>query len=718
VDLQTAAHPLLVVLAAALCGAFAWWSYGRTTPVVTGWRRPLLAGLRAATLFVVFLLLFEPVLRRVLERADEPVVAVLVDVSRSIAADPQAQASGAADRLRDAVAALPRDANTRYYTFSTTPEATPGRPDNLRFDGERTDIGAALERAGRDLGGRNLRAVLLLSDGRFTAGRNPVWVAARYPVPVYTALVGDSASLRDVRVTDVLTNDVAYVGAEVPVRVAIGATGFAGERASVTLSEGGRTIATTEVVLPADGGEAAVELAVTPASPGLKRWTASVSRRPGEATYRNNTQSVAVRVIDQKRRLLVLAAAPSPDLAALRAVLDADDQIEATYRTQRAPGQFYEGALPETLDRAPAAGGFDLLVLVGYPGAAADAGQAARIAAAIDAGRPALFVLTRQTDMAALARHFNGRLPAVPEVPRPGFVEAGLALTRAAASHPVLEVPGGAPAAFTQLPPLEASESRWALAPGARVLATARRGGVDTGAPLLVLRQEGGARSAALLGAASWRWRTLPADLDALAPLYPGLVDNLVRWTTTREDRRPVRVRPTRPAFGPGERVRFVGQVYDEALRPVADAEVRVTVSGPGGRAVRTMQALGSGRYALDLAPLAAGAYTFEAVAARGGARIGDDRGAFAVGALAVEFQHPGADPALMRQVALRSGGAVVPLDEVGSFHDRLRRDGRMAPRPVEVARETPLLDLPLLLGLLIAALTAEWVLRKRNGLV
>ena len=88
VDLQTAAHPLLVVLAAAACGAFAWWSYGRTTPPMTGGRRVLLAALRGTTLFAVFLLLFEPALRRVVERADAPLVAVLVDVSRSIAADP------------------------------------------------------------------------------------------------------------------------------------------------------------------------------------------------------------------------------------------------------------------------------------------------------------------------------------------------------------------------------------------------------------------------------------------------------------------------------------------------------------------------------------------------------------------------------------------------------------------------------------------------------
>ena len=721
-DLQTAAHPLIVVLAALAAGAGAWWSYGRSTPRVAGGRRALLAGLRGAVLVVVFLLLFEPVLRRLTGRDEEPVVAVLLDDSRSLTVGvPGAPAP--AERLVGALQRLPRDA--RYYTFASETTRLEERPGTLENAGERTDIAGALQRVDRELGGRNLRAVLLLSDGRFTTGRNPVWVAARYPVPVYTSAVGDSVAVRDVRVADVLTNEIAYVGSELPVRVAVQATGYAGTRATISLSDGSRTLATTTIVLPADGGEAAVDMAVTPASPGLRRYVARVSAQAGEATTRNNVGSATVRVLDQRRRLLVVSAAPGPDLAALRAVLDADAQMEPTYRTQRAAGVFYEGPLPETLERASGAGGFDAIVLVGYPGAAAGDTESRRIATAIESGRPALFLLTRQTDLGALARVFGNALPAVPEVARAGWAEAQAGLTPAGVSHPVLELSGTGgratdrAAVLTRLPPLEVSESRWAPATGARVLATARRGAIDTGAPMVVVRQGDGSRSAAVLGAGTWRWRTLPADLADMAPVYPRLIDNLVRWTTTREDRRRVRVRPVQSAFGPGERVRFTGQVYDEALQPISDAEVRVVVAGPGGRRpARTMRSLGSGRYALDAGALPAGRWSFEASAVRAGASAGDDRGTFAVGAVADEFLHAGGDPALMRQIALRSGGRAVPLDSVGDFMALLRRDGRMEPRVVEQSVETPLLDLPLLLGLLVVGLTAEWVMRKRWGMV
>ena len=72
---------------------------------------------------------------------------------------------------------------------STGSAARPPRPgaalpgDSLRFDGERTDIAAALGRVEADFAGRNLRGVVLVSDGRVTDGRNPAYLAEAVPGP-------------------------------------------------------------------------------------------------------------------------------------------------------------------------------------------------------------------------------------------------------------------------------------------------------------------------------------------------------------------------------------------------------------------------------------------------------------------------------------------------------------------------------------------------------
>lgn len=712
-DLSFSYSPALLALCAVAAGGLTWWSYGRSTPAVHGWKRTALAGTRFAALFLVLLLLFDPVWRRITRTGEPPLLAVLVDDSESLTLGTGDAAPAA--RVREAVDGLPNDAALRFYRFSSEAQPAGSRlaGDSLTFGGERTDVAGALARVEADFAGRNLRGVVLISDGRVTDGRNPAYLAERFPVPIYTAVAGDSVSSRDVRLARAITNEVAYAGSPLPIQAGVRAVGFAGETAAVAVSQNGRVLGRQSVELPRDGAETTVDLTVTPAAPGVRRYTVSVGPLAGEATTRNNSRTLTVRVLDDTRRVLVLAAAPSPDLAALRATLEADRSLDVTVRTQRAPGQFYEGALPSAI------GSFDLLVLAGYPGEAADAAALQQVRVAAEGGLPVLFLQTQQTDLARLATTFGDVLPVVPEAVRGGLVEVGVAPTPAGEAHPVLETLGASAERLGALPPLAASPTRWALQPGARVLATVRRGGGALDAPLLAVRQSGEVRSAALLGAGTWRWRTLPDDLDDLRGVYAALLDNLVRWTTAVRDRRPVRVRPDRSLFGERDRVTFTGQVYGEDVTPVDDARLVLTVRAPDGEATReTMRPVGNGRYVADLGVRPPGAYTFTAEATRGGATLGTDRGTFGVGRLAAEFREPGADPALLRQVALRSGGQVVGLDTLGTFVQGLRQRGALSDRPLVREDETPLLTLPWLLALIVGLLAAEWVFRKRLGMV
>ena len=705
-DLALAAPPWLLALCVLLAGVLAWWTYGRTTPEVTGGRRGLLTGLRTASLSLVLLLLFGPVWRAFSTSGDEPLLAVLVDESESL----RLGAGPPGERVRQSVATLPEDDALRFYGFSA--EASPRDRDSLSFTGPRTDIANALGRIEQDFAGRNLRGVLLLSDGRVTQGRNPAGLADRFPVPIFTAVAGDSASSRDVRLVRVLTNEVAYSGSPLPVRVGVRQTGYDGQTVPVTVSANGRTVARTSVTLEAGGAEATAELDLTPSGSGLRRYTVTAGPLAGEATTRNNRQSVSVRILDQSRRVLLVGSGPGPDLTAMRQLLEADRQLEVTTRTQRAPGQFYEGPLPDVL--AP----FDLLVLVGYPGRAASDADASRLAEAARDGLATLFILSRQTDLPAMGQHFGDVLPVEPARIRPTFVEAGAAPTSAGVVHPILTGSGVDPQRFVALPPLGVSETRWVLQPGARSLLAVRRGGQTLNAPLLAVRQSGDVRSAAILGTGVWRWRTLPPDLDALSPVIGNLTSGLVRWTTAARDRRPVRIRADRSTFDSRERVTLSGEVYTEALDPVEDAEIVLTIRGAGGSQTVPMRPVGNGRYIADAGSFAPGRYTVEGVATRGGNRLGTDRALFGVGEVGVEFRQPGADVGLMRVLAERSGGETVPLDSLGDWLRSLRADGGLAARPVERVEETPLLAVPWLLALCLALLTVEWVARKRMGMV
>src|SRR5690606_7841398 len=164
-------------------------------------------------------------------------------------------------------------------------------------DGERTNIAAALNAAREGLRDANLTGVLLVSDGRYNTGSNPLYVAERYPVPIHTLVVGDTTAQRDVLISRIIANRVAYVGAEQPVEVEVQAVGFAGQRLTIRLADGGRELGSSTVDVAGEEAQIPVSLSYVPETAGLRTLTVSVTTLEGELTHENNRQMLPVRVL-------------------------------------------------------------------------------------------------------------------------------------------------------------------------------------------------------------------------------------------------------------------------------------------------------------------------------------------------------------------------------------------------------------------------------------
>jgi hypothetical protein len=285
-------------------------------------------------------------------------------------------------------------------------------------------------------------------------------------------------------------------------------------------------------------------------------------------------------------------------------------------------------------------------------------------------------------------------------------------------SHPVFQIEEADVRLFERLPPLAVPSSAWTPTPDATVLATARRPALSRSDPLLVVRRRAGQRTAALLGTDTWRWATLSADLEAAAPLWPGLVSNLLRWVATQNDDRQVRVRPVSSPFQGSEPVSFTGQVYDGSMSPVADAAVDVTITDSTGTEYpHSMTPIGNGRYDLSVGTLPEGTYRYEAVAQQADRTLGRDQGQFSVGALRLEYQQTRANPVLMRQIAARSGGRAYTMSNGASLSEHLSGAASFSSTTVTNASEAELWRTSIFLALILGLLAAEWTLRKRFGL-
>ncbi|WP_118838775.1 hypothetical protein [Salinibacter ruber] len=709
--------PWLLLLCVAVAGGLTYWTYRATVPSLrAGWRL-LLGGLRFLALALICFLLFEPVLQQFRSTERPPVLAVLVDDSQSMqvvtAGDTSAARPNAArTSVRPVLDALQDEAmpgTARFFRVGEASRALSGEIiDSLRFDGARTDLASGLQAAPEELRDENLGGIVLVSDGQYNTGQNPLRVADRSPVPVHTVTVGDTARQRDLRVQDVSTNDRAYLNSSVPVRVTLSVTEGPGQPVPVTLEQSGRTLDQRPVRLPDGTGEVSVDLTFEPEQAGLQQVTVRVPELAGEVTTRNNAKSTSLRVLESKRQVLFLGAAPAPDVSALRRVYERTADTEVTARIPTPDGTFLEGPLPDDLSA------FDVVVLAGFPSPSVPDDVVQRVATLVNDGTPALFFLDRQTDLAAWTEHFEASLPARPDASTSSFAEASFRIVESARQHPVFRIEGTEGALFERLPPLQVPASAWTPTPDAQVLGTA----ATTSAPLLVLRRRAGLRTAAFLGSGVWRWALLPSELRAADPLWPGLASNLLRWAGTEADDSPVRVRPTASTFGGTDAVSFAGQVYDQSRQPVSDATVTVTVTDSTGTEYPyTMDPTGQGRYTLDVGTLPEGTYQYEAQARLGETDLGTDRGEFSVAPLRIEYQSPRADAVLMRQLASRAGGTAYTPETIDRLPAELAGQASFSSDVVQRSSEAELWRTSLFLIAILALLASEWTLRKFLGL-
>jgi hypothetical protein len=287
-----------------------------------------------------------------------------------------------------------------------------------------------------------------------------------------------------------------------------------------------------------------------------------------------------------------------------------------------------------------------------------------------------------------------------------------LALTRDGTSHPATRLGVSmedSQRRWKQLPPLAAVAAAGGPRPGAQVLAvTSGSGGTR---PLLITQRYGNGRSMVFAGEAAWRWRMLLPASDTTHEL---VWRQLARWVAGGATER-VEIPPSAVALpGSTESIRVL--VRDEVFKPVANAEVSVRITAPGGEERTVPAALSDpteGRYVASVRFDQPGIFRVVADVRRGNESLGTATRPMLVGGVDIELAEPGLNEPVLRRIAESSGGQYAPAAEAPALAALVaQRD--IGERPTEM-RDVWHHGVSLLL--IVGLLAAEWLLRRRVGL-
>ena len=217
------------------------------------------------------------------------------------------------------------------------------RPQSL--GAEVSDLSQALDVSGtsRD---SPLAAVVLLTDGRDTSSGNPVASARRLgqiAAPVYPIILGTDITPKDLAVGSIDCPQVVFKDDNVKMSATIGTGGFARRELTVILERDGE-VSQTRTITP-DGPEVNVDFELDAAEVGRRNYTLRVEPQPGETRDDNNQKPFAMNVVDDIVRVLVLDGAPRWEFRYLYTALERDERVEVSSVVFEQP---YLGILNDT----------------------------------------------------------------------------------------------------------------------------------------------------------------------------------------------------------------------------------------------------------------------------------------------------------------------------------------------------------------------------------
>lgn len=707
-----------IFLLFALCSILiALYFYKHTVPPLPLPKRILLTALRSASLLIMLLIIFELILSFISAKTIQPTLAFLLDDSQSITiSDKNTHHLEILKQFinTDPMSSSIKNVDVKYFSFASDLTGHQNYTfDSLQFKGEITDISTSLSTLKDQIKNENIQAVVLVSDGNYNVGKNPIYVSENLGIPVYTIGLGDTTEQKDVVILKVQTNSIAYAETRVPADVTVKWSGCNNENAEILLSEGQNGLDRKMITLVKGTNETKMKLYYDAKEEGTHKLTVSISKVPGELTEKNNYKSFFIKVLKSKLQVLLIAGAPSPDVSFISQTLSEDENIKVTRLVQKHQGEFYERRFTQPLlDSA------DCIVLIGYPNSVSSVEVLNQLKNIIEQKRmPVLFVGGKSID-------FNRLQILEPFLP---FGWGGTNSTEMnifatipdrMQKHSLINTDGTTPIeAWLRLPPVYKTATQFKSKPESDVIATMKLQNVNINEPLISTRNISRQKSIAITGYGIWRWRLLVQDNSQTEKLLYQFLTNSIRWLTTKEDEKNVKVTPVKETFTTADAIEFTGQVYDDQFNRVDNAELKVEIASEKHKSEILLTGIGSGRYEGNINGLPEGDYSYTAKAILDGRALGEDKGKFSVGKMNIEFLDTKMNRQLLEQIAYRTGGKYASIENTDSVVSAIAKR-IFTPQEVTSAKEIEVWNWEYTAGMLILLLALEWFIRKRSGMV
>jgi hypothetical protein len=645
---------------------------------------------RAVIISIIAFLLLNPLIRSVSRFVEKPVIIFAQDNSESIirGADSVYFLNQYNIEIQKLLENLETDYQVKRYTFGNDVKET----GEFDFSDVYTDFSQLFDELYNRYSYRNVGALIIASDGIYNRGFNPAYSTMESNFPIYTIAIGDTAIRKDIIVSKVNYNRLAYLNNEFPVEIEVNGRLCKGLTTEVLISKDNNTIYRKEITFKTNNDFVIIKTHIKAEETGLQRYTVNVSPKKDEVSTVNNTKDVFIDILEGKTKVLLLANAPHPDVSALKQSI----QNNINYELETYVVSDFEKNLKE----------FNLVILHGLPSLKnnitnlLDEIQKENI--------PVLYLVNQQT----YVRLFNEQNAGVNlSTQNVIYNESQPLLNKDFTLFSLLDESS---LRFENFPPLISPYGNIQLQPTAVILLNQKIGSVNTMEPLIVFNQMPDSKSGVILGEGIWRWRMSDYASYENFNAFDDLINRTVQFLSLKIDKSLFRIFH-KTNFEEGENIEFEAELYDDIYELINDPEINITITGSDGTNYPFYFSRTVYSYFLDAGSLPPDSYSYKAKV-QSGDKLLIESGEFTVSSVGIENINTIANHNMLFKLSKEKGGEMYFPGQLDQLSEKIKNREDIVSISYVTKKFTEIISLPWILSIILLLLSVEWFLRKRAG--
>ncbi len=651
----------------------------------------VLVVLRILSVAFIAALLLAPLVKYLSKNIEPPILILAQDYSSSMTmiADSSFYLNDFEENLSDFKKEMNQTFKVDHFYFAGDFKSA---DSSIVYNGKMTDYQQLFQQIENRYINRNVGAVVLISDGIYNRGSNPLYLNNTNKFPLYSIAMGDTTVRRDVKIDRLRHNEIAYLDNKFPLEVSLSFDQAKGEETQLQLYKNDNLIYEKAYTIHENNEHHIASIQLKAEEVGLQKYEVVLTPIKEELNVLNNKKVFYIDVLDSRQKVLLLYDAPHPDIGAIHEVLNSSKSYEVKLQKARE----FEGDFNN----------FNLVILYQLP---SNNFSANSILNQLSESKVAVwYILGLQSNYAVL---HNLDLPFKVEVNPQDFSDVYPLYNSA---FPLFTLSDNALNVLKNLPPLRSPFGKYKMQGSSQLLLWQKLGNVETEYPLFLFSEFKDKKNAVFIGEGIWRWRLANFANNENHEGIDELITKTVQYLSLKADRSYFRIAHERQ-FLENEAIIFDAQLYNESYELVNEVEVKLDIQDLDGKLYNyAFNKLGDA-YHLEISSLPIGSYTYVARTTFGANKY-EKKGEFTVEELQLEAADLVANHNLLYQLSVNSDAEVFYPRELDKLANALNQREDISSISYHEEEVQEVINLPWIFYILLFLLSLEWFIRKRNG--